>query len=72
MFSITLSPLLGVDVFVYWQLVANKESLYDIQDNMGYISACHCCNEHVSIQALESSADSCVIVSEAFILIHTN
>lgn len=37
MFSITLSPLRGVDVCVYWQLLANNEGLYDIQDNMGHI-----------------------------------
>lgn len=37
MFSITLSPLQGVDVCVYWQLLANNECLYDIQDNMGHI-----------------------------------
>lgn len=46
-----LSPLLGVDVCVYGQLLANNENLYDIKDNMGPISVCCCCNEHVGILA---------------------
>lgn len=52
MFSIALSPLLGVDVCVYCQLLANNNSLNDIQDTMGHILACCCCNEHVSIQLM--------------------
>lgn len=60
MCSITLSPLLGVDVCVYWQLLANNESLYDIQDNMGHILACRCCNEPVSILASPQFNAACV------------
>lgn len=52
MFSITLSPLQGVGVCVYWQLLANNKSLNDIQDTMGHILACCCCNEHVSIRVM--------------------
>lgn len=60
MLSITLSPLLGVDVCVYWQLLANNESLYDIQDNIGHISAWSCCNEHVSILVSPQFNTACV------------
>lgn len=46
-----LSPLIGVDVCVYGQLLANNKSLYDIQNNMGPISRCWCFNKLVGILA---------------------